>query len=156
MPEIFNSSTSESVLSDEDLLTTPFLECSWDTVVKDLPKISHPFVVELWYAIASTCKATYWTRTWIFQETILARTLLLFFGSTKVLSSTFFKWCDTIKQAVVRDMNLRFDDAKMQADLLESSRAIPRSTAYYLLFTKAKLGTNMTPKLRLCELLASY
>jgi hypothetical protein len=129
--------------------------------VKDLPKIYHPFVVELWYAIAGICKATYWTRTWIVQETILARTLLLFFGSTKVLSSTCFKWCDTIKQAVVRDANIRFanmrfDDAKMQADLLESSRAISRSTAYYLLFTKAKLGTNMTPKLRLCELLASY
>jgi hypothetical protein len=64
-----------------------------------------------WAAIAYLCQSTYWSRTWIVQETMLARRLPLRLSSGELSWESFIHWCDLITTL------LRESDAELDAEV---------------------------------------
>ena len=60
-------------------------------------------ILRAWDAILELCQLDYWTRKWIIQEVVLARNVVICYGTVKIPWLLFSMWVNTIR-GVEKDM----------------------------------------------------
>lgn len=98
-----------------------------------------------WESLQQLCNLRYWTRKWIIQELVKARSVLLYYGSLKCSMTEFEQCCHNISELSAKKRLKRKLDEQ-----------ITRSAAGRLASQRFKSRTAKSTTQYLCELVALY